>query len=93
MNILLRIVLFPLLIILGILGIAIDRIAGVVDFITKPLAFLCLIGTVTAFFMLNVQTGILFGSITLMVYILSYGIDWIAYACAAIRDGIKDAVY
>ena len=93
MNILLRIVLFPLLIILGILGIAIDGIAGAVGFITKPLAFLCLIGTVTAFFMLNVQTGILFGFITLMVYILPYGIDWIAYACAAIRDGIKDAVY
>ena len=93
MNIILRIVLFPLLIILGIMWMATEGIASAVNIIAKPLAFVCLIGTVAAFFMLNVPTGCLFAFITLLIYLLPEGIDVVAAALFAMRDGLKETVY
>ena len=77
MNIILKVILFPVLIITGLLAAVCKGVLNVVCFFSKPLAMLGMIGAVSAYFMLGKMTGIIFGVFTLVIAALPYVMGYI----------------
>ena len=76
MNIILKVILFPVLIVTGLLAAVCKGVLNIVCFFSRPLVALGMIGTVGAYFMLGKITGIIFGVFTLMIAVLPYVVGY-----------------
>lgn len=92
MNIILKVILFPVLIITGLLAAVCKGILNVVCFFSKPLAALGMIGTVGAYFMLDKMTGIIFGAFTLMVAVLPYVVGYIVIGFEDLNRALSNSI-
>ena len=92
MNIILKVILFPVLIITGLLEAVCKGVLNVVCFFSKPLAALGMIGTVGAYFMLDKMTGIIFGVFTLMIAVLPYVVGYMIIGVEDLNIALSNSI-
>ena len=92
MNIILKVILLPVLIVTGLLAAVCKGVLNVVCFFSKPLAALGMIGTVGAYFMLDKMTGIIFGVFTLMIAVLPYVVGYMIIGVEDLNIALSNSI-
>ena len=92
MNIILKVILFPVLMITGLLAAVCKGVLNVVCFFSRPLVALGVIGTVGAYFMLDKMTGIIFGVFTLMIAVLPYVVGYMIIGVEDLNRALNNKI-
>jgi hypothetical protein len=92
MNIILKVILFPILIVTGLLAAVCKGVLNVVCFFSKLLTALGMIGTVGAYFMLGKITGIIFGVFTLMIAVLPYVVGYMIIGVEDLNRALSNSI-